>query len=76
MVAFFCDFMHEIPREQKNNPIPDGDDRHRQKVIATANRCENIYKRTGERSVNFDERGGTVKTVTDFFYKKNRNERN
>ena len=33
-------------------------------------RCECVYKRTGEPSVPFCEKGGTVQQVTDFFAKK------
>ena len=39
----------------------------RKKVVATASRCECVYKRTGEPSVPFYEKGGTVTQVTDFF---------
>ena len=48
----------------------------RKKVVATASRRECGYKRTGEPSVPFYEKGGTAKQVTDFFHKKNRNKRN
>ena len=52
---------------------PNGFDAHvpkahsRKKVVATVNRSECVYKRTGEPSVPFYEKGGTVKQVTDFF---------
>ncbi len=42
----------------------------RKKVVATANRRECACKRTGEPSVPFYEKGGTVKQVTDFLQKK------
>ena len=42
----------------------------RKKVVATASRRECVYKRTGEPSVPFYEKGGTAKQVTDFFHKK------
>ena len=48
----------------------------REKVVATTDRCECVYKRTGKPSVPFYEKGGTVKQVTDFFNKKNRNKHN
>ena len=38
----------------------------RKKVVATVSRCERVYKRTGELSVPFCERGGTTARVTDF----------
>ena len=44
------------------------------KVVATASRCERVYKRTGEPSVPFCERGGTTARVTDFS-KKEKSER-
>ena len=44
--------------------------RTRKKVVATASRRECVYKRTGEASVPFYEKGGTVKQVTDFLHKK------
>ena len=47
--------------------------RTRKKVVATVSRCERVYKRTGEPSVPFCERGGTTARVTDFSAKKNRN---
>ena len=45
----------------------------RKKVVAKVSRCERVYKRTGEPSVPFCERGGTTARVTDFSHKKNRN---
>ena len=39
----------------------------REKVIATANRRECVYKRTGEPSVPLRERGGAAARATDFF---------
>ena len=47
---------------------------YRKKVVATVSRCECVYKRTGEPSVPFCEKGGTTARVTDFSHKKNRNE--
>ena len=47
--------------------------RTRKKVVAKVSRCERVYKRTGEPSVPFCERGGTTARVTDFSVKKNRN---
>ena len=44
--------------------------RTRKKVVATANRRECVYKRTGKPSELFYEKGGTVKQVTDFFTQK------
>ena len=45
----------------------------RKKVVAKVSRCEHVYKRTGEPSVPYCERGGTTARVTDFSAKKNRN---
>ena len=46
----------------------------REKSIAIVSRRECVYKRAGEQSVTFHERGGTTERVTDFsFAKKNRN---
>ena len=39
----------------------------RKKVVATASRCECVYKRTVEPSVPFCERGEMTARVTDFF---------
>lgn len=35
----------------------------RKKVVATVSRCERVYKRTGEPSVPFCERGGAADKV-------------
>lgn len=46
---------------------------YREKLVAIASRRECVYKRAGELSVTFHERGGTTECVTDFSTKKNRN---
>ncbi len=43
---------------------------HRKKLVTTASRSESVYKRTGEPSVTFFDKGGTVKHMTDFLHKK------
>ncbi len=42
----------------------------RKKVVTNASRREGACNRTGEPSVPFYEKGGTVKQVTDFLHKK------
>ena len=46
---------------------------YREKLVAIVSLRECVYKRTGELSVTFHERGGTTARVTDFSAKKNRN---
>ena len=46
---------------------------YREKLVAIVSRRECVYKRAGELSVTFHERGGTTECVTDFSTKKNRN---
>ena len=41
----------------------------RKRLVATESRRECACKRTGEPSVTFCEKGGTVERVTDFFIK-------
>ena len=36
---------------------------YRKKLVATASRCECVYKQTGERSVTFCGRGGAKQTL-------------
>ena len=43
---------------------------YREKLVAIVRRRECVYKRAGELSVTFHERGGTTERVTDFLYKK------
>ena len=43
---------------------------YREKLVAIVSRRECVYKRAGELSVTFHERGGTTERVTDFLYKK------
>ncbi len=43
----------------------------REKVVATANRCECVYKRTGEPSVTFHEKGAAADKVMPYFFHKN-----
>ena len=44
----------------------------REKVVATANRCECVYKRTGEPSVTFHKKGGARKRADVFLDKEKR----
>ena len=39
---------------------------YREKLVAIVSRRECVYKRAGELSVTFHERGGTTEHVTDF----------
>ena len=39
---------------------------YREKLVAIVRRRECVYKRAGELSVTFHERGGTTERVTDF----------
>ncbi len=52
---------------------PDKPTRTRKKVVATVSRRERVYKRTGEPSVPFCDKGGMTERLTDFSVKKNRN---
>ena len=46
----------------------------RKKLIATANRCEGVYNRTGEPSVTFCEKEEQGSGRTAYFCKKNKPE--
>ena len=55
-------------QNKTDEPMPKAG--YRKKVLATTNRSECVYKRTGEWSEPFYEKGGTVEQVTDFLHKK------